>query len=157
MGVLLQEQFRKIGVRVTTERIDEVAQRVKLAKGDFDASLDSWNTGASPDGTRDAWTTSGIGKDGVNYGFYSNPRFDAALDSALTADSTHAREQFSAAYQIINDDAPAIWLYEPRNVVGIHQRFKPRGMRPDSWWFSLADWYIPPADRILRDRIRTPP
>lgn len=157
MGVLLQEQFRKMGVRVTTERIDDVAQRVKLAKGDFDASLDSWNTGASPDGTRDAWTTSGIGKDGVNYGFYSNPRFDAALDSALTADSTHARDQFSAAYQIINDDAPAIWLYEPRTVVGIDQRFKTRGMRPDSWWFSLADWYIPPADRILRDRIRTPP
>ena len=41
--------------------------------------------------------------------------------------------------------------------IGIDQRFKTRGMRPDSWWFSLADWYIPPADRILRDRIRTPP
>ena len=156
MGVLLQEQFRKMGVRLTTDRIDGVAQQVKLAKGEFDASLDSWIMGASPDGTRDAWTTSGIGKDGVNYGFYSNPRFDAALDSALTADATRAREEFSAAYQIINDDAPAIWLYEPRQVVGIHQRFKTRGMRPDSWWFSLADWYIPPGDRILRDRIRTP-
>ena len=157
MGVLLQEQFRKMGVRLTTDRIDAVAQQVKLAKGDFDASLDSWNMGASPDGTRDAWTTSGIGKDGVNYGFYSNPRFDAALDSALTADPVHAREKFSAAYRIINDDAPAIWLYEPRSVVGVHQRLKTRGMRPDSWWFSLADWYIPPRDRILRDRIRTPP
>ena len=157
MGVLLQEQLRRAGVRMTTERIDEVAQRVKLTKGEFDASLDTWYTGASPDGTRDAWTTSGIGKDGVNYGFYSNPRFDAALDSALTADATHAREKFSAAYQIINDDAPAVWLYEPRSVIGIHERIKTRGMRPDSWWFSLADWYIPPGDRVLRDRIRTPP
>ena len=157
MGVLLQEQFRKMGVRLSTELIDDVAQQVKRAKGDFDASLDSWTTGASPDGTRDAWTTSGIGKDGVNYGFYSNPRFDAALDSALTADRAHAREKFSAAYQIINDDAPAIWLYEPRNVVGVHERLKTSGMRPDSWWFSLADWYIPSGDRVLRDRIRTPP
>lgn len=156
MGVLLQEQFRKMGVRINTERIDDVAQQVKRANGDFDASLDSWTAGASPDGTRDAWTTSGIGKDGVNYGFYSNPRFDAALDSALTADRAHAREKFSAAYQIINDDAPAVWLYEPRNVVGVHERLKTSGMRPDSWWFSLADWYIPPGDRILRDRIRTP-
>jgi peptide/nickel transport system substrate-binding protein len=153
MAVLLQEQLRKIGVVVNIERIETAAQTARLEKGDFDASIEAWTMGASPDGTRDTWTTSGIGKSGVNYGFFSNPRFDALLDSALVSDLPGARKRFTAAYEVINDDAPAIWLYEPRSVLGIHQRFMTTGMRADSWWFSLADWYVAPTERIPRDRI----
>jgi peptide/nickel transport system substrate-binding protein len=155
MGVLLQEQLRRAGVRVNTDLVDNSGQNAKEVRGDFDASLDSWTMPSSPDATRDAWTASGIGKNGVNYGGYSNPRFDALLDSALVSDETRARARFTAAYEVINEDAPAVWLYEPRKVVGIHRRIRMAGqIRPDSWWFSLGDWYIPPAERIPRDRIR---
>jgi peptide/nickel transport system substrate-binding protein len=154
MGVLLQEQLRRMGVHVNTDRMDNSAQNAREVSGDFDASLDSWTLGANPDGTRDAWTSIGIGKNGVNYGAYSNPRFDALLDSALFSDAAHARDKFTAAYQIINDDAPAVWLYEPKKVLGIHRRFRISDRtRPDAWWFSLADWYVPPTERILRDRL----
>ena len=106
------------------------------------------------DGLNDAWTTIGIGKNGVNYGAYSNPRFDTLLDSALFSSTADARDKFTAAYQVINDDAPAVWLYEPKKVLGIHRRFRISDRtRPDAWWFSLADWYVPPTERILRDRI----
>jgi peptide/nickel transport system substrate-binding protein len=153
VSVLLQAQLRKMGVLVNTERIETTAQTARLEKGEFDASLDSWIMYASPDGTRDAWTTSGIGRNGVNYGFYSSPRFDALLDSALASEPAAARKRFTAAYEVINEDAPAIWLYEPLTVIGVHRRFRTTGMRADSWWFSLADWYVPPTERILRDRI----
>jgi len=75
------------------------------------------------------------------------------LDSALWANPAQAREKFTAALAVINDDAPAIWLYEPRKILGVHRRIRTAEMRPDSWWFDLADWYIPPAERLLRDRI----
>ena len=112
--------------------------------------------GASPDGTRDAWSSRGFVPNGVNYGRYNNPAFDVALESALEADSAHARDAFSRAYIIINDDAPAVWLYEVRKIIGIHKRIHTNVMRPDAWWFSLADWSIPVADRLLRDRIPPP-
>jgi ABC-type transport system substrate-binding protein len=111
---------------------------------------------SSQDGMRLAWGTSGIGSNGGNYGSYSNPRFDALLDSALWATPGEARAKFTAAYAVINDDAPAVWLYEPLKILGIHGRVQTTPMRPDAWWFGLADWSIRPSERILRDRLPQP-
>jgi peptide/nickel transport system substrate-binding protein len=153
MGPLLQEQLRRMGIRVELEQLETSTENDREAHGAFDAALSSWTMASSPDGMRDAWTTHGIGKNGVNYSSYSNPRFDALLDSALWADSATAREKFTRAFAVINEDAPAVWLYEPRKIIGIHRRIRTTEMRPDAWWFDLADWYIPPVERLLRDRI----
>jgi peptide/nickel transport system substrate-binding protein len=151
-SVLLQEQLRRMGIRVELDRMELPAQTARAAGGDFDAELGAWSMHSSTDAVRDAWGTIGIGKNGVNYGAYSNRQFDALLDSALTSDPAHERARFTAAYQVINDDAPAVWLYEPRKILGIHDRFKTVNMRPDAWWFSLADWSVDPARRIQRDK-----
>jgi len=153
MSVLVQEQLRRMGLQASVERMQSSAQLAREESGDFDASIGAWTMPSSPDATRDAWSSIGIGKNGVNYGSYSNPVFDQLLDSALTSDPAHARDKFSAAYRVINEDAPAVWLYEPRRVLGVHRRIRVAQMRPDAWWFSLPDWYIPPAERVLRDRI----
>jgi len=153
MGPLLQEQLRRMGISVQLEQLETSTEGDREAHGTFDAALSSWTMPSSPDGMRDAWTTHGIGKQGVNYGSYSNSRFDALLDSALAADSATARAKFTKALAVINDDAPAVWLYEPRKIIGIHRRIRTAEMRPDAWWFDLADWYIPRVERLLRDRI----
>jgi peptide/nickel transport system substrate-binding protein len=155
-GVILQDQLKRAGVRVTLEQFDLGTETERERTGAFDAALNVWTMGAFPDGTRDGWSSEGIGPNGVNFGHYSNPDFDRALESALKADSTHARESFSRAYSIINDDAPAVWLYEARKIIAVHRRIRTNVMRPDAWWFSLADWYIPMGERVLRDRIRPP-
>ncbi|MDP9201788.1 MAG: peptide ABC transporter substrate-binding protein [Gemmatimonadota bacterium] len=153
MGPLLQEQLRRMGIRVQLEQLESSTEVDREARGTFDAALGGWVMGSSPDGTRGAWSTSGIGKNGVNYGSYSNPTFDALLDSALSAGPTTARERFTMAYAVINEDAPAIWLYEPRKIIGIHRRIRTTVLRPDAWWSGLADWSIPPSERVLRDRL----
>jgi peptide/nickel transport system substrate-binding protein len=153
MGTLIQEQLRRMGIGVRLEELELATQLDREASGKFDAALGAWIMGSSPDGIRGAWTSSGVGKNGVNYGSYSNPRFDALLDSALWAPPSTARARFTMAYAVINDDAPAVWLYEPRKVIGIHRRIQTSGMRPDAWWAGLADWSIPPSERILRDRL----
>jgi peptide/nickel transport system substrate-binding protein len=153
LGPLIQEQLRRMGIRVQLEALEPATAADREARGAFDASLGGWAMGSSPDGIKGAWTTSGIGKNGVNYGSYSNPTFDALLDSALSAGPGEARDRFTAAYAVINEDAPAIWLYESRKIIGIHRRFRTTVMRPDAWWAGLADWSIPPSERILRDRL----
>ena len=142
-----------MGIRVRLEPLESATESAREAGGAFDASLGGWTMASSPDGIRGAWTTSGIGKGGVNYGSYSNPTFDALIDSALWAGPTKARERFTMAIAVINEDAPAIWLLEPRKIIGIHRRFRTTRMRPDAWWTGLADWSIPPTERILRDRL----
>jgi peptide/nickel transport system substrate-binding protein len=151
MAVLLQAQLRGMGIRVDIEQMDFAAFVARQQGRSFEAALGTWHLGASPDGTKLAWATSGIGKDGLNYGSYENPTFDAQLDSALLSDPEHAREKFTLAYGTINQDAPAVWLYEPRTVLGLHRRIRTAWMRPDAWWADLGDWYIPSAQRLPRD------
>jgi len=153
MGALIQEQLRRIGVRVDLQPLESSTEIDRESRGLFDAALGAWQMPSSPDAIRAAWTTGGIGKNGTNFGSYTNPEFDALLDSALWAPPDSERAVFSRAYRVINEDAPAIWLYEPRRIIGINRRVRTGQMRPDAWWFDLADWYIPRGERISRDRI----
>jgi peptide/nickel transport system substrate-binding protein len=153
LAVLLQAQLRRMGIRVDIEQMDNSAFMARQQAHSFDAALGGWHLGASPDGTREAWSTAGVGKDGVNYGSYENPAFDAQFDSALLADPDHARQRFTLAYGTINQDAPAVWLYESRTAIGLHRRIRTGWMRPDAWWVDLADWHIPVEERLPRDRL----
>lgn len=156
MGPLIQEQLRRAGIRVHLEPLESATELDRETRGLFDAALSSWTLPSSPDALRDAWTSSGIGKNGVNFSAYGNPRFDALLDSALAADPAHARDMFTKAFVVINEDAPAVWLYEPRKIIGMHRRIRTTVMRPDAWWFDLAGWYVPLGERLPRDLIRRP-
>jgi peptide/nickel transport system substrate-binding protein len=152
LAVLLQAQLRSMGIRVNVEQMDASAFASRQQARSFDAVLASSHLGASPDGTRLAWSSAGLGKDGVNYGSYENTTFDAQLDSALLSDADNAMARFTLAYGTINQDAPAVWLYEPRTAIGLHRRLRTGWMRPDAWWADLGDWHIPPAERLPRDR-----
>jgi peptide/nickel transport system substrate-binding protein len=154
MAVLLQAQLRRAGIRMNIAQMDYPAFLTRWSGGAFDAALGSWNMGSTPGATPQAWGTTGVGKLGTNFGGYSNPAFDAELDRALAApDLGTARARFTRAYEIINEDAPAVWLYEPKTVIGMHRRIRTTSMRPGAWWIDLASWWIPAAERIPRDQV----
>ena len=68
-----------------------------------------------------------------------------------------SHEYFKRAYRVINDDVPAIWLYEPRLASIAHTRLQVSRLRADAWWSGLADWSIPPGQRIARDKVGSGP
>ena len=152
-GVVIQDQLRRAGVKVNLEPIELGTEISREERGAFDAALDPATMSASPDGTWDLWSSKGFVPNGSNFGRYTNPDFDAAFDSALKTDSASSRDAFSRAYAIINEDAPGVWLYEARKIMGVHRRIRTNMMRPDAWWFGLADWFIPAGEGIARDRI----
>lgn len=156
-AVLIQDQFKRIGVTVKIQQLESNAFVRLETSRNFDAAMHSWHLDPSPSNIVQTWgTEAALDANGSNYGGYSNTRFDAYLDSALTAPSLErARPFFKRAYQIIIDDAPAIWIYELKGAVGIHRRVQVTSLRPDAWWAHLADWSIPANARIARDR--TPP
>ncbi|MDQ3244505.1 MAG: peptide ABC transporter substrate-binding protein [Gemmatimonadota bacterium] len=155
MGVLLQEQFRKIGVRVTIDQMEYATFASRQQSRDFDAALGTFHLGSSPGALRETWSGSAArDRSGLNYGGWASSSFDAYTDSAISAmDPEVSRRYYNSAYRIAIAEAPAIWLYEPRMVIGIHRRVTTGPMRPDAWWSSLADWYISPTVQIARDRI----
>ncbi len=151
-SVLLQEQFRRVGADVRIEGTDFGGFFGRTAARDFDAMLGGWNQDAGPGNARDSWASAGAAKGGNNYSSYRNPAFDAQLDSGLAAFAPdRMRTHFAAAWRIITDDAPAVWLAEPRRVMAVHRRIEMTGARPDAWWAGIVQWRIPAEQRIARD------
>src|SRR2546423_662517 len=161
LAVLLQEQFRRLGVQMDIEKLEFPVVMARDAKRDFDATLGQWNTQPSPGAVRGSWGTVGSrSASGNNYGSYENPVFDAYVDSALNSfDPAKRKGYFTTAYQTIIQDAPAIWLAEPKQIVGYHSRLRLTTLRPDAWWAHIPEWSIPPDKRIARDRtpVTSPP
>jgi peptide/nickel transport system substrate-binding protein len=154
MATSIQEQLRLVGVKMNIDLLDFPGFISRETNRNFDAVLGGWHVDPSPGGIRQTWGSGGAQANGSNYGSYRNAAFDAHVDSALAASTLEARRaQFTRAYQIIVDDAPAIWLAEPMRVMAVHKRIRTVGLRPDAWWANLAEWSIPADRRIARDRI----
>lgn len=154
-AVLLQEQLAQVGARATIEQLEFVPFLERQRTKKFDAAVVALASDPSPSGMRQHWGTPAPGENsGANGGSYSNPTVDALLDSALsTMDFATEKAYFKRAYQAVIDDAPAIWLYNPRLAAGMHKRIQPQGLRADGWHVNIADWTIPADQRIDRDRI----
>ena len=152
-AALLQEQWRLAGVKVDVENLDGKAMTERASKHSFDSYINGLTVSPSPSGLRQTWTTGGSSaSNAMNTGRYSNSTFDAQVDSALQAvDQKAARSHYRAAYRIIVDDAPAIWLYEPGSVAGAHKRLVTGPLRPGTWWTTIANWSIAPGGRLPRD------
>ena len=152
-AVLLQDQWAAVGARVTVDAMELRTFIGRLRHYDFDAALQSWHTDAGISDIRQTWTSSAL-RSGVNFGSYQDPHFDALIDSALaTSDPIRMRALFHRAYVVINDDAPAIWLYQAQHVAGIQRRIHAGYLRPDAWWAHMAEWYVPAGERLPRDNI----
>ena len=156
-SVLIQEQLRLAGVKVTVEKMDINAMIDRMKKHEFDAVMNGFTATPSPGGVKQTWISSAAQGDGLNYGRYESAAFDAEIDSAGAAGALAvARAHYRAASQIIVDDAPAIWLYEPPMLAGTSARLTLGAMRADAWWMSIPAWSVAAGKRPPRDSAGTP-
>ena len=153
LAVLMQDQFKRVGIKASILSVEpNVFERQQYAHS-FDAAIESWLADPSPGGIRENWGSAAAHMEGSkNYGDYANAVFDSRVDSALDALSwPAARILYSRAFKTLIADAPAIWLFEPRNMLGVQKRVHIAALRADAWWAHLADWYVPANEQIPRD------
>jgi len=118
-GELVAEQLSAIGVDVTVEPLDAPAITAARRPGPdgpptvemFIAVFES-HAHADPDHLFFFFHTPGRGVGGIFSG-YSNPEFDAVLDSALGVSVPEKQELISQAQEIFAAEAPAVVLYYP--------------------------------------------
>lgn len=153
-AVLVQEQFRRLGVQVDVETLEFNAFISRVQRGDYDAYLGAWQLDGSPSTLRQTWFADATDeKGGGNFQSYANPEFEAYADSALhTWSRAERRVWLRRAYEVMVQDAPAVWLYEPLTIVGVHGRVRVPAVPANGWWRELPRWWIPEAVRLPRDR-----
>ena len=160
MALLVQEELRKVGVDMKIEQMDLNVMSERQNSRRFDAIFGGWVLDPSPSAIRQTFTTQATTGGGYNYVHYTNPVFDALVDSAATTmDPEQSRRHYARAYETIVQDAPVMFMYEFQGLAGVHRRLNITGMRADAWWAGIGDWSIPADQRIPRDQIglRTAP
>jgi len=152
--VLVQAQLRRVGVDLVIEQVEGQAFGAARDAGRFDLVFHGVGTTPSVRGLRSTWasrTPTGDGR--LNAGNFRDAVVDAALEAGLTArDPARIRSEIGTAYRRVIEEAAAIWLYEPVQVVGVHRRFRLPAWRSDAWWRTLGEWRLDPAaPRLARD------
>jgi peptide/nickel transport system substrate-binding protein len=143
IAVLLQDQWKQAGAKVNIDALELNTFGGRMEDRKFEALLNAWHIDPTPSSVREEWASSEIKKGGYNESSYRNPVFDALVDSAIKEmDPSRSASLYRRAYRVLIDDAPAIWIYELRNVHGASKRIEPVGIRPDAWWAGLADWTV---------------
>ena len=144
LAVLLQDMLKKVGAAMEIDHVDFPTLGAKQSAHDYDVTFEGMMLDPTPSGIRQEWSTTSAKAEGqINSGHYSNPAFDAAVDSAVgTIDPQLAIALYRRAYAIIANDAPGVWLYQPPGIAGMSTRLHPAPMRADMWWVHLAEWTI---------------
>ncbi len=143
IAVLLQEQWRKAGANVRVEELELNTFGARMDERKFESLLNAWHIDPTPSSVREEWASSEIRKGRYNATSYRSAAFDAVIDSAVKEmNPSRSVDLYRRAYRILTDDAPAMWIYELRNVQGASKRIHPVGIRPDAWWAKLADWGV---------------
>jgi len=147
----VQEQLRRIGVRVELVRLDGPVWAERRGKGEFDIDFSSASMDPSPSGLVQSWSCAG--RSGSNVAQYCNPAVDSLLERAI-AGRGDARRTWREVVRTINEDAPAVFVYAPVTAMAVHRRYADVEVRPESWWSSLWRWRVRPGERLPRDGSR---
>lgn len=151
-AVLIQAQLKAVGVDVRVQPLEFNLFDRRTTSGDFDGSFFSRTLDPSPASLLQFWSSASIGRD--NVGGYASPAFDSLVTAAIAASSRAAAAPlWRRALERLNDDAPGVFIYSPRNHAAVHRRLEHVSIRPDSWLATVAAWSVAPDRRLPRDRI----
>ncbi len=140
-ATIVQEQLRRVGIAMNIAEVEFGAFIQRATTGQFDAVFGAWVLDPSPRGMRELWTSAGVG--GSNWGSYQNTEIDQLVETALEAlTADQATRHWHAVLTALNNDVPAIWLFEPLLTAVVERRFANASIRPDLWAANIWQWNV---------------
>ena len=113
-----------------------------------------WGQDPNPAGAiESAWGSGGAD----NWGGFTAPAFDSLLAAAAQiADPERKRVVWREALDLLNREAPAVWLLAPMQAAGVHNRLQDVVIRSDHWGATMWRWHVNADQMLPRDRIGIP-
>lgn len=127
IGVLLQEEAKRIGVTINIEAREWTVFLDDTKKRDFELVSLAWVQSPSLDDLKQIWHTSGDTPDGSNRVGFGNKESDAIIDKIrVTLDEAVRDSLYKQIQQIIYNEQPYVFLCVPSERISIHKRFEGR-------------------------------
>ncbi len=147
IALQVQQQLRRIGVKLELIEVDIAVLGERRRSGNFDIEFSSVTQDPSPSGLMQSWSCVG----GTNVGKWCNRQVDSLFEQAIFARS-NPRPIWRRAIETLNDDAPAVFIYALTQVAAVHRRFENAAIRPESHWIDIRHWSVAPGRELPRDR-----
>ena len=147
VATILNEQWKELGVQIDIKTFDiATLEREILRKRQFDALLFGEVLGQLPD-PFPFWHSSQKGELGLNLSNYENKKVDEFLETARKSlDAEERKKNLEEFQELIADDAPAIFLYNPdyryllaKEIKGVKEEVI---VDPSKRFSDISNWYI---------------
>ncbi|MCW3476184.1 ABC transporter substrate-binding protein [Limobrevibacterium gyesilva] len=126
---VVQAMTKEAGFDVTIKTMEFASSLQAAYGGDFQAYLIGWSGRSDADGNM--WPMMHTGGT-FNYGHYANPTVDALLDEArVYTDPAKRRDVYTKLWEIVRQDVPLVYLWNPKNIVGMKRNLTGFQQVPD--------------------------
>jgi peptide/nickel transport system substrate-binding protein len=149
IGLILQEEARKVGIEVNVRPKEGSAFIKSLKNHDFDICCSAWSASAIPSDPKQIWHSDSY-ENGSNYVGFGDAESDAIIEQIRrTLDSDKRAHLYRKLQQKIHHQVPYVFLFTPKRRMAIHKRF-------DNVHASvLRPGYWVPAFQLRKDRSST--
>lgn len=142
----LKNYWQKVGVTVDINAIEISELRSVIKERNYDALLYGEALGSEPD-LYPFWHSSQKIDPGLNLSEYENKDIDTLLkDARETLDSNEKQIKYEELQDIIIEDAPALFLYNPDYIYWISAKIKgietTKIVDPSKRFSNVENWYI---------------
>ncbi|MBN2009104.1 peptide-binding protein [candidate division KSB1 bacterium] len=142
LAVVLQDQWKKLGINISIESLEWTAFLKHLREGTFDAYLGGWSTSFNIDPTPIFHSSS---TEQFNYVHYANPAVDKLIEQGRAElDREKAAAIWRKFQHEIHEDQPYTFLFWKDDIVAIHERFQSVSPIPLSAFYNIEKWYEAP-------------
>ena len=126
VGEIVQAMAAEAGFDVKITASEYASALAAATRGEFEAFSTGWSGRVDPDGNLFSFMHS---TGALNDSKYANPKVDALLDQTRTVqDAAGRRALYDQILQQTSQDLPIIYMWNPKNVVGMSARVT--GFRP---------------------------
>ena len=119
-GEVIQSMAAEAGFTVQVNAMEFGTAIAAVQRGDYAMALGGWSGLLDTDSN--AWSFLHTGG-ALNRAIYSNPTVDELLDRARSVDDmAQRRAAYEGVWQQVSKDLPIIYLWTPRNIVGLSNK-----------------------------------
>lgn len=143
----ISAQWAKIGIRTSIKKIDATTlDKDYLQTRNFDILLFGESMGTDPD-PYPYWHSSQVTYPGLNISGFTNGEADKVLEEARQSSDTNVKlKDYKKFQDIIADEIPAIFLYQPVYVYKIYDKVKGVDLSSitNTWdrFFDVKNWFV---------------
>jgi len=143
---IVKESWQKIGIKVNLKIVSSSKIKDIIKTRNYEALLYGIITGFDPD-PYPFWHSSQNQDPGLNLAVFSNREVDHVLEDARKSNDEQIRKDKYTHFQnIINEEAPAIFLYSPTYTYVLPTKIKgfeaTRIAQPSDRFINIENWYI---------------